>query len=145
LEIELLLHASEGFSLSRLGNLALEFLRLNPLLQHRNLVFVKGFDCINHELLLRGLRCLRLLELSLLLQQLVLLQVGSKFVDALAEAHLLSISFVHEGLLLINKFFLKLFLLDQLELHLPGDLLLNLLLLGLPIAVLCFLVVLVRL
>ena len=129
--------------LGRRSNLALEFFRLDPLLQHADLVFVKALNAVHDQLLLGHFLLLSLLKLALLFQELVLLQVRGQLVNLLAEAHLLSISLVHKTLLLVYQLLFELFLSDLLQLHLTGQLPLETLLLILPVfvAVLLLLVV----
>jgi hypothetical protein len=66
-----------------------------------------------------------LFELSLLLQQFVLLKLAGKLVHFLAEKDLLSVSLVVEGLLMREQLFLELFLTDGLNARLPLLALLN--------------------
>lgn len=79
-----------------------------------------------------------LLELTLLLEQFVLLKLTGKLVHFLAEEDLLSVSLVVEGLLVREQLFLELLLTDGLNARLPllaflnvGILVLLLLLFGL--------------
>lgn len=66
-----------------------------------------------------------LFELSLLLQQFVLLKLAGKLVHFLAEKDLLSVSLVVEGLLMREQLFLELLLTDSLNARLPLLALLN--------------------
>ena len=66
-----------------------------------------------------------LLELSLLLEQFVLLKLTGKLVHFLAEEDLLSVSLVVERLLVREQLFLELLLTDSLNARLPLLALLN--------------------
>ncbi len=81
--------------LSLLRNFTFKTLRFNSLSQHRNFILVKGLDSVHHTFLLLFFLSLSLTELTLFLQKLVFLKIRSQFVDFLAKANLLSISFVH--------------------------------------------------
>ena len=81
---------------------SLELFRLNPVLEHVNLVPVEFLNAVNNLLLLDQLLLLRLSESALFLQELILLQIRSQLVDFLAESDLLGIALVHQRLLLVQ-------------------------------------------
>jgi hypothetical protein len=112
---DLLLHAGEGMLLSLLGDATLEALAFNPLLEELDLVLIVGLDGIHHQPVLKLLLFLVLLELTLLLEQFVLLKLTGKLVDFLAEEDLLSVSLVVERLLVREQLFLELLLTDGLD------------------------------
>lgn len=64
---DLPLHPRESLLLGLLGNLAFEALIVNSLLEHLDLVLVKGLNVINHSMLLLLLLFLSFTELTLFL------------------------------------------------------------------------------
>jgi hypothetical protein len=116
---DLFLHAGQGMLLSLLGDATLEALTFNALLEELDLVLVVGLDGIHHQPVLKLLLLLVLLELSLLLEQFVLLKLTGKLVHFLAEEDLLSVSLVVERLLVREQLFLELLLTDSLDARLP--------------------------
>lgn len=130
-KVQLAFHPRQSLNLSVLGDSAFEFFVLDALSEHVDFVAVKILNAVNHHLLLRTLHALVLHEVLLLLEQFVLLQVARQLVYFLAKAHLLRIPLVHQTLLLVDQFFIKLLLSNLFEFHLPRNLFLYASLLGL--------------
>lgn len=112
---DLFLHAVEGMLLSLLGDVTLKALACNALLEELDLVLIVGLDGIHHQPVLKLLLLLILFELTLLLEQFVLLKLTCKLVDLLAEKDLLSVSLVVERLLVREQLFLELLLTNSLN------------------------------
>lgn len=72
---DLFLHAVEGMLLSLLGDVTLKALACNALLEELDLVLIVGLDGIHHQPVLKLLLLLILFELTLLLEQFVLLKL----------------------------------------------------------------------
>lgn len=98
-----------------LSNPSLKLLVLDLFLEHANHVLVEIVKRIHHDLALLFFLLQILLELSFLRQKFILLKLGGKLVDLLAQANLLSISLVIERLLMIKQLFLEFTLFDLLS------------------------------
>lgn len=112
------LHPAQSLLLGLLCNFTFEALSLDALLQHADLVPVKGLNIVDHRLLLLFLLSLSLPELPLLLQQLILLQITGQLVHLLTQPDLLGIPLIHQRLLLVEQLLLELLLPQRRQLHL---------------------------